>query len=36
MSLPVSRITTPRSRMLEEDVSFFNVSSTASLWDLPL
>ena len=29
-------ITTPRSRMLEKDDSFFNVISTASLWDLRL
>ena len=35
-SLPVRAITTPRSRMLEKDDSFFNVISTASLWDLRL
>ena len=29
-------LTTPRSRMLEKDASFFNVVSTASLWDLRL
>ena len=29
-------ITTPRSRMLARDASFFRVISTASLWDLHL
>ena len=36
MSLPVSRHYQPRIRMLEKDASFFNVISTASLWDLRL
>ena len=36
MSLPVSRHYHAACRMLEKDASFFNVLSTASLWDLRL